>query len=220
MGGMAFAGVSAGMIGTPFIRGYLLAGGSAGGVNISQGDVVVLTTKSTLTSGGVVVVRTMLAADKTAHYKEGIPVAGLLGIATCDASSNSSGTPTSPSALGGVASGGQVVYPYGYPGTIGLDPLTNRGYLPVMVFAPGYIFKGQLNSGNASSALTNTLGGLILTSGTFTIDTGAAAADQCLEIIGPDTSDPNYAAGTGTSVLWRMLDSFSQYLTGVSYSTQ
>jgi len=192
------------------------------------GDLVALTTKSTLTAAGAVVVRMLLAADKTAHYKEGTPVAGILGVQEYDASTNSLGQAVGNTAPAGVAVGSGVTYSFpSMAGGIPQDPVTNRSRDQVYSAGQGNVFVAALDATATvgSPALNNTLAGLILTvaSGvtTYTIDTGAAAADQCLEIINCDESDPLYVAATaGCRVFFRFLAAFDQSLTGVNYSTQ
>lgn len=210
-------------------QGFLLANSLTGlgtppANYLRANDPVVLTTKSTLTSGGIAVVRQLLAADKTAHYKEGTPVAGLLGLAEYDCSTDSNGSINGSVPPAGVTPGAQVVY--NFPSMSGDSPpdtATNRSRIQVYLFNLTNVFQGYLNSAVASHALDGTLAGIILstTSGvtTWTIDTGAAAADQCLTIIKPNETDPLYNAAAGP-VFFQVLPAFCQSLTGVPYSTQ
>lgn len=239
MPGIAFANQQGGMLGTPSVGKYLLANSMTGtgtppANGLNAGDLVVLTTKSTLTSNSNVVVRMLLAADKSAHYKEGTPVAGILGVAASSVQTNASGVAQPGPAAGGITTTASISYPYSEPALWGADPASGRNYLKVDLFLPGNVFIGRLDM--AAGAITlqhqydNTLAGFILntTTGvtTYTVDTGAAAADQCLRIIGPNTQDPLYNtlvaqnAAVGPSVFFEVLDSFSQALTGVDYSTQ
>lgn len=239
MPGISFAGNRGGQTFAPFIQRYLLANSLTGtgtppAAAIQAGDLVVLTTKSNLTSNSNVVMRQLLAADKTAHYKEGTPVAGILGVAAWAAQSNASGVATAPPPLGAISTNAAINYPLSQAGMQQADNASGRSYMAAEVFNAGAIFQGRLDT--AAGAITlqhqydDILAGFILTvvSGitTYTIDTGASASDQCIRIIGPNENDPLYNtlvaqnAAVGPSVFFQMLGSFSQYETGVPYSTQ
>lgn len=201
---------------------------------LQAGDLVALTTKSTLTSSSNVVTRMLLAADKTAHYKEGTPVAGILGVSAQAVTTNASGVAGAPPPLGAITTNAAINYPLSGPAMQAVDSASGRSYIAVYLFGGRNVFRGRLDM--AAGAITlahqydNTLAGFILntTSGitTYTIDTGAAAADQCVRIIGPDEQDPLYntvvaqSATTGPAVFFEVLSSFAQVLTGVDYSTQ
>lgn len=223
----------------PEIFKYLLANSLTGAGTppanaLRFNDIVVLTTKSTLTSGGNTVARQLLAADKTAHYKEGTPVAGLLGIALDDVQTNASGVAQGPPALGGITTNAAIPYPLSGPAMQQTDVATGRSYINVATFGGSNIFSGGLNTSGGAITLQHqyddTLAGITIstTSGitTFSIDPLAAAADQCVRIIGPDESDPLYNTLVGTTatvfprVFFQVLGSFAQILTGVPYATQ
>jgi len=209
--------------------------GTPPAASVLAGDIVVRTTKSTITSGGTAVVRMLLAADKTAHYLQGTPVAGLLGVAGDSVSTNASGVSVAPPAIGGIATGAGIPYPYSGPGMWGNDPLTGRSYLGVLPFTPDNVFGMRLDTTTAAiltttyQSLVGTLGGIIMstTSGvtTYTLDWAAAAADSCLMILGPNTSDPLYGqavaqnAAVGPEFFFIVLPSFEQTRTGVNYSS-
>lgn len=239
MPGIVYVGPEAGRVYVPDLRPVLLANSLSGtgtppAADIQAGDIVVLTTKSTLTSGGNTVGRMLLAADVTAHYKEGTPVAGVFGVARDSARSNASGVALGSTPLGGITTSAAIPYPYSYAGMQPPDDATGRSQLSVDVFAGGQVFMGQLYVGGGAITLQHqydyTLAGFHLsTTGgitTYTIDTGAAAADQCLRIIGPNMEDPFYnvltttAQTTAPTVFFEVLGAFEQASTGVVYSTQ
>jgi hypothetical protein len=190
------------------------------------GDLVVQTTKSTLTANGVAVVRMLLAADKTAHYKEGTPVAGIFGVAEYDCATDGNGIINGNVTAPNVANGAGITY--NFPSNaLRVPPDINTGRSRVQIYLANTVnvFVGALNSGSsaATAALNNTLAGFILstTNGvtTYTIDTNAAAADQCITIIKCDETDPLYGF-TGGRVFFQFLPAFCQSLTGVQYATQ
>lgn len=210
-------------------QGTLLANSLSGtgtppAAYLRGGDLVVLTTKTTLTSGGIVVTRMLLAADKTAHYKEGTPVAGIFGVSPYDAATDANGIVNASVPAPNIATGAAISYNFpSMSGDAPPDTATNRSRVQPFLANLTNVFVGALDSATASHALDGTLAGFILTvsSGvtTYTIDTGAAAADQCITIIKPNESDPLYNAAKG-SVFFQFLPAFCQSLTGVSYSTQ
>lgn len=238
MPGIYYAGPEGGQTYAPDIRPYLLANSLTGAGTppanaIQFGDLVCLTQATALTSGGNTVVRPLLAADVTAVYKEGTPIAGVLGIAMDSVQSNSVGAPAGgPPPLGGITTAAAIPYPYAYAGMQPVDDATGRGQLSVVVFRPGQVFIGTLYVGGGTVTLQHqyddTLAGFHLTtvSGitTFTVDTGATT--KILRILGPVTQDPNYNKASGTvqtgapSVYFELLGSYSQAETGVVYSTQ
>lgn len=192
---------------------------------IYAGDALALTTNATYAINSVPCVRKVLAADKTAHYKEGTPVAGILGVAEWGGTTNSSGQWTSAALPGGVQPG---AVNYQFPsmgGGISQEPVTAQSRVVLYGAVGSNVFVCALDStaSVATPALNNTLAGLILTTSngitTFTIDTGAASADQCLRIIRCDESDPLYNNGHGGRVFFQFLGSFDQYETGVNYSS-
>ncbi len=186
--------------------------GTPPAAQLQAGDLVVLTTASALTAAGVVVCRMLLAADKTAHYKESTPVAGILGVCTATVDTNSAGGATG----GGVSLGGVI---YGNPSeefTYGVDS-TGRGTLNVIVADNATVFRAKLNTGTASGAIVDTLGGFTLstTSGvtTYTVNTTDTGVDACVKFTGFNPDDT-------TEVYFNILGSFQQYGTGVTYSSQ
>lgn len=222
MPGIRFAQDQNGM-GNPLIERYMGQGGSGGGGTIYQGDLVVLTTKSTLTTNATPVVRTLLAADKTAHYLQGGVAAGILGMGLSDMVTNSSGVANASINPGGVSAGG-VIYPLPSDSAgWGLDTNTGRSFYGVALASGENLFYGYLDSSsaNATPALDSTLAGFILTGTaptTFTVDTNAATADQCIIIVRCVETDPNYGKASGL-VVFRFVGSFNQYATGINYSS-
>lgn len=168
----------------------------------------------------------------TAVYKEGTPVAGILGIAMDSAQSNASGVATQPPALGGITTSAAVPYPYPYAGMQPPDDATGRSQLSVAVFRTGQVFIGTLYVGGGTVTLQHQLDGtlagfrLSTTAGitTFQIDTGATT--KVLRIIAPNTQDPNYNKASGIvqtgapTVYFELLGTYEQALTGVPYTTQ
>lgn len=242
MPGIQFAGSEAGFTGVPNVNKYLLANSLTGtgtppAAAVYTGDIVALTQASALTSGGNTVVRQLLAADKTAHYLQGSPVAGLLGVCMNDVQSNASGIATAPPYIGpGVTSGAPINYPLSESAMWGADRATNRNYMKVALFEPGNVFLGRLNMVAGAITLQHQYDGLLAgiimttTSGVtqYTIDSATASgADACVRIIGPNEQDPLYntlvASGSsvqGPSVFFEVLSSFCQFLTNVVYTSQ
>lgn len=222
MPGIRFAYAVGGQVGVPDLIQGLLAGGSAGGVTINYGDMVVRTTKSTLTANAVPVFRTLLAADVTATYQQGGNIAGIYGMGMEDVTTNSSGQATSPPALGGIATGGQVVYPYGYDGLQAVDSNTSRSYTRVLEATGNMVFAAKLTTASAvgSPALIQTAAALTLT-GTnptvFTVDT-TGGSTNCIEIVGINTSDSNYGLH-GCEVFFVVLPTYRQGTTNVLYTS-
>ncbi len=239
MGTFQFAGTRPGEASAPAIFQYLLANSLSGTGTppanaLQYGDPVVLTTATALTSGGAAVCRQLLAADKTAHYKEGTPVAGILGIAGNAVQTNASGVAIQPPPLGGVTTNAAIPYPLSGPAMQQTDVYTGRSYMNVYLFGGANIFEGQLYMGAGAITLghqyDNTLGGITLTTTSgitkFTINTSDTGVDACILILGPNEQNPLYGtavasgAAVGPTVFFTVLPSFQQFLTGVDYSTQ
>lgn len=195
---------------------------------------MVLTTKSTLTSSGNTVLRMLLAADKTAHYKESTPVAGILGVAAWAARTNASGVAVGTPPLGAITTSAAIPYPLSQAGMQASDPGSGRSYEAVDLFTGGNVFLARLDT--AAGAITlqhqydNTPAGVILTTTSgvtvYTIEPAPTALDQCFRIVGPNEADPLYntvvaqSAAVGPSVFVEIMPAFDQYLTAVNYSTQ
>lgn len=214
-------------IGDPDIRPCLWANSLSGtgtppAADLLAGDVVCQTQKSTLTASGITVMRMLLAADVTAVYKEGTPVAGVYGIALDSARTNGSGQVTGIPAPGGISTGNQVIYPGPGGGGYNIDGATSRQYGRVAAFMPNQFYRGKLKTGtNATHALDGTLAGFSLSTSsgvtTYTID--PAATTKILRIVRPDEQDTAYNADAGV-VIFQVLEAYCQALTGVVYSTQ
>lgn len=239
MGTIRLAGTRGGNTPAPEIFQYLLANnlngtGTPPANAMQYGDLVVLTTAAALTSSGNVVCRQLLAADKTAHYKEGTPVAGILGVAQSSVQTNASGVAIAAPPLGGVTTNAAIPYPHSGPSLQQSDVASGRSYINVATFGGNNIFHAGLNTSGGAITLAhqydNTLGGFTLstTNGvtTFTVNVTDTGVDACVEILYPDEQDPLYNTLVGTSatqfatVFFRVLPSFAQILTGVNYSTQ
>ncbi len=239
MGGFQFAYRKGGLIPVPSVEPYLLANSMTGAGTppanaVQAGDLVVLTQATALTSSGNTVVRMLLAADKTAHYKEGTPVAGILGVSAWAAQSNASGVAFGPPPLGGITTSAAIPYPLSQSAMQAPDTASGRSYLGVNLFTGGNVFLARLDM--AAGAITlahqydDTPAGVILntTSGitNFTIQPAPTALDQCMRIIGPNEADPLYNtlvaqnAAVGPSVFVEIMPAFDQYLTAVVYTTQ
>lgn len=192
---------------------------------LRDGDIVVFTTNATYTTSSIPVVRNLLAIDKAADYKQGTPIAGILGVVREPGISNSTGVVTSYPTLPTVNAGAAPNYSFvGMSTGRPVDPATGRSRFEYYPFSSDSIFVAKLDatSANATPLLENTPCGLILTvSGnliTYTIDTNASAADQCLRILRCDESDPLYNNGKGR-VYVQAFGTFSQLTTAVNYTT-
>lgn len=219
---------------TPRLLANSLTGtGTPPACNLLAGDFVVLTTKSTLTASSQVVQRMLLAADKTAVYKEGTPVAGIYGVANDNVSTNASGVAGSNPVIGAIATGAGIPYPYSASAMWGNDVASGRSYGGVMVATDDTIFLGRLYTGGGTVTLThqydNTLGGITMatTTGvtTYTINVTDTGTSACILILGPNEQDPLYNTlvaqnAAGPTVFFKIVSSFQQALTGVPYSTQ
>lgn len=223
MPGVRFAYATVGQVGVPNAIQALLAGGSAGGVTVYSGDFVVRTTKSTLTANAVPVVRTLLAADVTAVYQQGGSIVGILGAAEEDVTTNGSGQAIQSPALGGIATGGQVIYPYGYDGLQAVDPNTSRSYTRVTQATNGMVFGIKLSAASAAGtpALIGTTAALLLTTTNgitnFQVD-ATKATTAVLQIVAINTSDPLYGA-VGCEVFCVVLPTYQQALTALVYTS-
>lgn len=232
MPGVRYVQSPAGQVGVPSITAgvtALLAGGSAGGVTIYSGDFAVKTVKSTLTANApntstpVPVVRTLLAADVTATYQQGGVTCGIFGSACEDVATNGSGQPISPPPIGGINTGGQVNYRYGYDGLLSVDSLTSRGQTRVIQATGDTVYGIKLSAASAISTpvligkqvalLLTTTNGVTL----FQVDT-TNATTAVLEIVGVNTSDVNYGA-VGGEVFCVVLSTYRQGDLGVYYSS-
>lgn len=237
MPGIRVVGAEAGFRAVPNVHAFLLANSMSGAGTpptnaLQAGDVVCLTQATALTASGASVIRMLLAADVTAVYKEGTPVAGVMGIAMDSASSSSAGVAIQPPALGGITTSAAIQYPYSYAGMQAPDDSTGRSRQRVALFTDGEVFGGNFYTGGGIITMGHqydgTLAGFNLstTAGitTFTIDVGATT--KILRIIGPNTQDPLYnvavanAATRGCEVFFEVLPAYQQWLTGVVYSTQ
>ena len=183
---------------------------------IVYGAPVVLTTKSTLTTASNPVVRTLLAADIAAFYKEGTPVAGILGFSLADAVTDSSGVAGIQPAISGKAAAAEPILPiptYGFG--IPVDPNILYTELPVAVAIPGMVFRGKLKTGAATN-LSLGPAGIDLTSSVFTVD--PSATTKILTVVGWDQLGP--IGSTVNTVYFEVMPAYCQYLTSVVYSTQ
>lgn len=226
MPGFTYAGTTSNNR-SPAKLGYTLgkayASSTAKGL-VMAGDWVVLTTNTNHTASSYPVVRPLVAADKTAHYQQGTPIAGLLGVAEMGAQTDANGFASGPILPSGVATSAIPIYalptvPTGYK----VDP--NIGYSRIVITeaSGGNKFRGRLNTGSATAALSGTIAGLILAASgtvtTYTVDTspsgGAiAGGDACLIITGWDSRD-----SLNTAVYCRVVGAFQQPATGINYTT-
>lgn len=237
MPGLRFVESEAGFNPVPNIQSFLLANSMSGTGTppanyLQAGDVACLTQVSALTSSGNTVVRMLLAADVTAVYKEGTPVAGVLGMVMDSAGTNASGVAIQPPPLGGITTSAAIQYPYSYAGMQAPDDATGRSRQRIALFTDGMLFGGNLYTGGGAITLQHQYDGVLAgfnlstTSGitTFTIDVGATT--KILRIVAPNTQDPLYntavanAAARGCEVFFEVLPAYQQWLTNVVYSTQ
>jgi hypothetical protein len=232
MPGCAYGGNFAGNAVAPLTPSFYLANSLSGSgtppaAYVQATDIVVLTTKSTLTSNAIPVVRMLLAADITALYQNGSGgICGLLGSAADDMISNSSGLAQAPpTSLGGSQ------FPGSYASLQYTDPQVGRSQGRVQVFDSNHFQLTPLYTGGGSVTLLGqydgTLAGINIsvTSGvtTYTIDPNATT--KCVAIYQANRSDPNWgklvaqnAAGPG--VFWTVLPQYQQFLTKVNYTAQ
>jgi hypothetical protein len=191
---------------------------------VMAGDIVVLTTNSNHTTSSYPVVRPLVAADKTAHYQQGTPIAGLLGVAEMSAQTDTNGFASAPVTPANLAASAIPIYALPtVPSGFDVDPNIGYSRIVISLFDQNNEFKANLNSGTTSGALNGTQAGLILatsgTNSTYTIDTapsgGAiAGGDACLLITKWDERDPSQKA-----VYVKCHPSFQQGNTGVNYTT-
>lgn len=193
---------------------------------MQAGDVVVYTTASALTDGGVAVVRPLLAADKSANYENGSGLrCGILGICDCGVSTDSTGVVMAAASLGGVISPN--------PGMASMNPLSLNGHsVSTFVIADAStIFRADLATAaanaNAFEALKGTLAGITITvtNGVtvYTVDTAATGEAQCLYIYDIDVSDTTYKkllVGVYSAAGLTPVSSYLQSQTNVPYTAQ
>lgn len=194
----------------------------AGG--LYAGDVVVYTTKSTVTTASNKVVRTVVADDKTAHYAEGGIRAGLLGICETNMKTDANGKITAVASTGG--------YFPKVPGGGSLNPLDTNGHAQATftLFDAQSVFKAKLAVPSTTAAIYQALvGGLAgLTipttdNGIFKVNLTDSGADLCFRIIDIDPNDTTFAnvfVSIITLATTTIVGSYAQASTGVAYSTQ
>lgn len=188
------------------------------------GDVVVFTTKSTVTTAANKVVRTVVADDKTAHYAEGGIRAGLLGISESNIRTDANGKVSAVASTGG--------YFPKVPSAPSLNPFDTNGHSQTTFteFDAESVFKTKLAVASSSAAvylaLPGTLAGLTIPTtdnGIFKVNLTDTGADLCFRIIDVDPNDTTFTnvfvaiimLGTTTIV-----GSYAQATTSVAYSTQ
>lgn len=206
-----------------FTLGKSYASSTAKGL-VMAGDIVVLTTNTNHTTSSYPVTRPLVAGDKTAHYQQGTPIAGLLGVAPMSAQTDTNGFAGSPVLPAGVSAGAQPIYalptvPSGYA----VDPNIGYSRIIITLMDGSNEFIANLGSGTATSVLVGSLAGVtIATSGTnstYTVDTApsggaVAGGDACLIITDYVKRDPNL-----TQVYVKAVGLFQQSNTGIMYTT-
>lgn len=253
MPGIVYAGTLGGKFTSVQYVDYLAADsmngtGTPPACSMLAGDVLALTTKTTLTSSNNTVCRMLLAADKTANYQVSSVDAGAVGIAVFDMNTNASGVAGSPPALGGVANGSAINYPMSDPTLRGNDMATSRNYVHVATADSANIFRGRIdmNSTDWPSGLTlqhqfdGITAGFILTTTSgvtnYTIQpttglggistNGATVAQSIIRILGPWQDDPLYntlvasGAALGPYVQFQFLGAYNQSANGIVYTAQ
>jgi hypothetical protein len=232
MPGCAYGGNFAGNALAAFEPPFYLANGLSGtgtppAAYVQATDIMVLTTKSTLTSNAVPVVRMLEQADITALYQNGSGgICGILGSASDDMSTTAAGLAQAPPpSLGGSQ------FPGSYASLQYTDPQIGRSQGRVQVFDNNHFFRMALYTGGGSITLTgqynNTLAGINIsvTSGvsTYTIDPNATT--KLISIWQADTSDPLYGTlvaqnGAGPHVFFTVLPAYQQFVTKINYTAQ
>jgi hypothetical protein len=230
MPGCSYYGAEGGNTLPPNIEALYLANNLTGtgtppAAYVYATDILVRTTKSTLTSNNIPVVRPLIQADITALYQEGGQIVGLLGAAADDFITNSSGVAQAPP-----TSVGGVVFPGSYASNQYLDPVTGRSQGRVLIFETGQRFLTPLYTGGGSVTLKGqydgTLAGINISVSngvsTYTIDPNATT--KCVRIIAANTADPNYGKlvaqnAYGPTVIWEVLSTYQQWNNNTNYST-
>jgi hypothetical protein len=147
LSGFSFQGVRGSQIPVPDRAPYLAANnlngtGTPPASQLYAGDLCVLTTKSTLTDANAdVVCRMLLQADKAANYKQGTPVAGILGVNSSPIATNSVGV---VQALGPLPGGTIYTIP-GDSASYGADFASGRNYVVVDRFGGSQQFGARLD---------------------------------------------------------------------------
>lgn len=221
-------------LGVPLVGPELLGGGSVTlsgtgtppAAALQAGDLVVRTTKSTLTSGGYPVIRMLLAADKTADYKEGGTTAGILGIIAYGVSGNGSGQATGGPSPAPLAAAGADLTPnfssiaQGDP----QDSITNRSWLRIIYANEQNIFRIATTTMLASPLAIGTQVALTLSTAsgvtTYTVNQTTIGAGNLAvaTVVGVDTTDLLYGQAGG-HVFIKFLPAFCQINTALNYST-
>lgn len=184
-------------------------------VDLVSGDIVVLTTVSAKTTSSTPVIRPLLAADIAALYQDGSGnVCGIFGIAQHTQSTNSSGIVATQPSVTNVAASARPIYALpGVSAGYEVDPNVGFSLDNPIIADDTTLFRANLVTGTATSAIVGTLAGVDLTSGVYTVSTSATTKIFTIEDI--DDQDPN-----GTAVYVRVLPAFQQYSTGFPYTAQ
>ena len=183
----------------------------------NYGDVLVLTTVSALTTSSAQVLRPLLAADITAAYQDGSAhVCGIHSICPYTETTNSSGIVATQPSVTNVAAAARPIYALpGVSAGYAVDPNIGHSLLNPIIADSQTWFRAPLlaSIGAATAAMVGATAGIDLTSGIFTVDTGATT--KILEIVKIADGDP-----AGNIVYVRVLPAFQQNLTAYPYTAQ
>lgn len=182
------------------------------------GDLIVVSTYSSLTDNSMSVARPLLAGDISANYKlaDTTTMAGILAFALHTESANASGIIATQPSVTNVAAAARPIYALpGYGAGMEVEGTNGHSQLQFGLIDSQTILRMALlgSLGAATSAHIDALAGVDLTSGLYTVDTGAT--DKCFKIVDIDDQAPE-----GNIVYVRLLETFQQNLVGVPYAAR
>ena len=205
----------------PPIQSYPLANNLAGAQTttvpgaMSIGDFVVLTTKSSLTSNGVPVLRSLLEQDLTDLYQQGGLDIGILGISNDNLATNANGIINGqPQFINNVPN---VIFSMPSKSAVwGTDPVSGRNLAGVILSTPQVQFQGFLDPAQNITnmyTLPGTQAGLTISTNTYGQNIyliNPNATTKILTIQSVDTSDPSYGTN-GALVRFVINSAYNQY---------
>lgn len=200
--------------------GYYTVGKSQ---TIFRGDLIVLATEATT---NITVARKLTAAVITADYKVGSAVAGILGIAACDITTDSEGRATGHNVPAGIAFGAYPITPLpNVPASIPGDGANSgRPMLPVIKANDETEFLIRIQGASNAAVVVdpdrlNTQVGLQVYATTdFAANTAATGDGLCAIITRLNEMDPFYNVSSAQCHAYiRIKPAYQQALTGVNY---
>jgi len=218
----------------PLEQAFLLANNLTGANtatvpgSIYAGDLCVLTNAAALTGTPAVPVIRPLLSNDLATATPAISVSGILGVFTENITTNASGQIIARPNFGLTLPPGVIFSMPAPSGRFPVETATGRHRVPVILAAAANVFRARVNPAYAPGAthlLDGTKAGLTIVANptgvnNYYIDPTATGAAQCLVIIKPDETDPNYNVASGGGVVFfQFLAPYDQLRVGGLYTT-